>query len=93
MRCCTVLDKTQWQIENEYFFVDLPQLLLLKDQAHASNVIEQLEIESYPHITDKKVREQIINRYIQALPKAPEKPKMSAEDQYQAQLVRMKGGG
>ncbi|AIQ59681.1 hypothetical protein [Paenibacillus borealis] len=88
-----MLDKTQHQIENEYFFIDLPQLLLLKDQARASEVIAQLEIASYPHITDQKVRQEIINRYIKVLPKAPEKPRASAEDQYQAQLARMKGGG
>ena len=88
-----MLDKTQHQIENEYFFIDLPQLLLLKSQAHASEIIEQLEVVSYPHITDKQVREKIINRYIQILPKAPEKPRASAEDQYQVQLARMKGGG
>ncbi|WP_244169661.1 hypothetical protein [Paenibacillus helianthi] len=87
------MDKTQYQIENEYFFIDLPQLLLLKDQARASEVIEQLEIASYPHIVDKQVRQEIIQRYINALPKAPEPPKMTAEEQYQAQLARMRGGG
>lgn len=88
-----MLEKTQYQIENEYFFIDLPQILLLKDQAHAAEMIEQLNVESYPHITDKKVREEILKRYTRILPEATVPKALSAEEQYQAQLARMKGGG
>lgn len=87
-----VLGKTQYEVENEYYFVDLPELLMLMDQKHASVIIEQLNVASYPHITDKKVREDILKRYTYLLPKPMAQKVQSPEDQYQAQLARMKGG-
>lgn len=88
-----VLGKTQHEVENEYYFVDLPELLLLKDQEHASAIIEQLNVASYPHITDKDVREKMLKQYTRLLPKSATPKQMTAEEQYQAQLARMKGGG
>ncbi|QSF42656.1 hypothetical protein [Paenibacillus tianjinensis] len=87
------MGKTQHEVENEYYFVDLPELLLLEERRHATEMIEQLEAESYPHIMDKEVRTDILQRYVRRLPKAPVPKQLTAEEQYQAQLARMKGGG
>ncbi|KUP22415.1 hypothetical protein [Paenibacillus sp. DMB5] len=87
------LGKTQHEIENEYYFVDLPELLLLEERRHATAMVEQLEVASYPHIMDKEVRSEILQRYVRRLPKTPAPKQMTPEEQYQAQLRRMKGGG
>ncbi|QWU18254.1 hypothetical protein KP014_09705 [Paenibacillus sophorae] len=88
-----MLGKTQFEVENEYCLIDLPQLLLIKDQIHAAELLEQIDVESFPHIMDKKAREAILKRITRNLPKPPKAPSKSAEEQYQAQLARMKGGG
>lgn len=92
LRCCIHLDKTQREIEEDYYFVDLPELLLLKNQARARELLEGLDVVSYPHITEEKSRTAIIKRLTSALPKPPSEPQLSAEEQYQAHLMRMKGG-
>ncbi|MNP24403.1 hypothetical protein D3C76_1171620 [compost metagenome] len=86
-----MLGKTQHEVENEYNFVDLPELLMLKDQIRASELLENIDIATFPHLTEKKDREAIIKRITSPLPKPPVEPPKSAEDQYQAQLARMKG--
>ncbi|MUG45528.1 hypothetical protein [Paenibacillus woosongensis] len=86
-----MLGKTQHEIENEYYFVDLPELLMLKDQNRASELLENIDVVSFPHISDKKAREAIVKRYANILPKPPAETPKSAEEQYQAQLARMKG--
>ncbi|MBP1892983.1 hypothetical protein [Paenibacillus lactis] len=92
MRCCAVLGKTQYEVENEYYFVDLPKMLIMKDQTRAEELLMQIDIVSYPHLVDKKARETIVKRITSMLPKPPAESPKSAEEQYQAQLARMKGG-
>lgn len=91
LKCCAVLGKTQFEIENGYYFVDLPQLLLLKDQVRAAEMLEEIDIVSFPHLLDKKSREAILKRIVNVLPKPPEELPKTAEEQYQAQLARMRG--
>ncbi len=91
LRCCTHLGKTQREIEEDYYFVDLPELLLLKNQARARELLEGLDVVSYPHIIDDKARETIFKRITSALPRLPVTPPQSAQEQYQALKVRMKG--
>ncbi|GGH17340.1 hypothetical protein GCM10008013_12610 [Paenibacillus segetis] len=73
--------------------MDLPELLMLKNQSRARELLENLDVVSYPHIIDDKAREGIIKRITNSLPKPAETPPQSAEEQYQAHLARMKGGG
>ncbi|MDL1163633.1 hypothetical protein P0100_21710 [Yersinia pestis] len=51
----------------------------------------QIDIVSFPHMLDKKAREKIMKRITDMLPKLPAEPPKSAEEQYQAQLARMRG--
>jgi hypothetical protein len=67
-------------------------LLLLKNQSRAKELLEQLEIVSFPHNTDKRSRQKLVERLYDQLPRQPEAPPKSAEEQYQAQVARMKGG-
>lgn len=85
-----MLGKTQHEVESEYFFVDLPELLMLKDQIRASELLENIDVAAFPH-TDKKGRETIVKRFTSVLPKPPEEAPKSAEEQYQALKMRMKG--
>ncbi|MGP0583706.1 hypothetical protein [Paenibacillus timonensis] len=71
--------------------MDLPELLLLKDQARASEMLEQIDIVAFPHISDKKARETIVNRYIAALPKPPVPAQRTAQEQYEELKLRLKG--
>nr|WP_247681768.1 hypothetical protein [Paenibacillus sp. Marseille-P2973] len=66
-------------------------MLMLKDQIRASELLENIDIATFPHLTEKKDREAIIKRITSPLPKPPAEPPKSAEDQYQAQLARMRG--
>lgn len=66
-------------------------MLLLKDQVRAKELLMQIDIVSFPHMMDKKEREAIIKRITSKLPKTPSEPQQSAEEQYQAQLARMRG--
>ncbi|MNI86701.1 hypothetical protein D3C73_1438160 [compost metagenome] len=86
-----MLGKTQHEVENEYYFVDLPELLMLKDQIRASELLEQIDIVSFPHNSDKEARTAIVNRYIAVLPKPPAEPPKPASEQYEALKQRMKG--
>ncbi|MDT3426065.1 putative Fe-S cluster-containing radical SAM superfamily protein [Paenibacillus forsythiae] len=79
-------------MDNEYYLIDLPQLLLIKDQIHAAELLEQIDVSSFPHIAEKKAREEILKRLTRNLPKLPKSPPKSAEEQYLAQLARMRGG-
>lgn len=91
LRCCTHLGKTQREIEEEYYFVDLPELLMLKNQSRARELLEGLDVVSYPHILDDKAREAIFKRITSVLPKPPAEPPKTAEEQYQAHLAKMRG--
>ncbi|WP_339816776.1 hypothetical protein MKZ15_15370 [Paenibacillus sp. FSL R7-0216] len=91
LRCCVVLSKTQYEIENEYYFIDLPELLMLKDQVRASEMLEQIDIVAFPHNSDKEARKAIVNRYVTVLPKPPTPKPKSAQEQYEALKLRMKG--
>lgn len=64
---------------------------MLKDQIRASELLDNIDVAAFPHISDKKAREAIIKRFTTVLPKPAEEPPKSAEEQYQAQLARMKG--
>ncbi|MPY20042.1 hypothetical protein [Paenibacillus glucanolyticus] len=66
-------------------------MLMLKDQVRAAELLQEIDIVSYPHIMDKQARETILKRLTSALPKLPAEPPKSAEEQYQAQLARMRG--
>jgi hypothetical protein len=87
------LDKSQYQIEHEYYFIDLPSLIRVKNERRAVHLLEQLQIASYPHISDKRDREKIMKSIADQLPKKAAPPPLTAEEQYQARLARMKGGG
>lgn len=92
MRCSIVLGKTQCEIENEYFWIDLPQLLELSGERRARDMISYIEVSAYPHITDVEAREAILNQWRDQLPKPPPEPPKSAQEQYEALKLRMKGG-
>ncbi|WP_243895802.1 hypothetical protein [Paenibacillus sp. F411] len=64
---------------------------MIQDEVWAKELLMQIDIVSYPHTMDKKARESIIKRITNMLPKPPAEPPKSAEEQYQAQLARMKG--
>jgi hypothetical protein len=87
-----VLGKTQHEIENGYAWVDLPDLLKLSGEARARELLENIQVSTFPHMTDVKAREAIMSSIRDRLPKAPPTPLMSAEEQYQVQMLRMRGG-
>lgn len=64
---------------------------MLKDQAKAKEMLEQIDIASFPHIIDKDLRKGIIERYTSALPKPPVEPLKPATEQYEALKMRMRG--
>lgn len=91
LRCCDILGKTQFEIENEYYWIDLPQLLELSGERKAKDMLKNIEVSAFPHMSDAKAREAILQQYRDQLPKSPpEKPK-SAQEQYEALKMRMKG--
>ncbi|MGW8822220.1 hypothetical protein ACWGNU_08855 [Paenibacillus lautus] len=71
--------------------MDLPKMLVMKDEVWAKELLMQIDIVSFPHMLDKKAREKIMKRITDMLPKLPAEPPKSAEEQYQAQLARMRG--
>ena len=93
LQCCAILGKTQHEIENEYAWIDLPELLRIRDEQRARELFELLDVSMFPHAADKRAREEIIERIKRRLPKPPPEPPKSAEEQYQALLMRMKAGG
>ncbi|MFF2910012.1 hypothetical protein [Paenibacillus sp. NPDC057934] len=92
LRACIILGKTQREVENDYYQIDIPRLLQIKDQVRAGELLQYLDVISLPHIIDDKAREEVLSRITAALPKPPPEPVKSAEEQYQANLARMKGG-
>jgi hypothetical protein len=88
MQCCIILDKTQHQVENEYYFIDLPEILKKKNENKAAGLLQDIQIISYPHIADEKARSDIFNSIKSQLPKVPEEVK-SADDQYEALKRKM----
>ncbi|CAM3706038.1 hypothetical protein COLU111180_04085 [Cohnella lubricantis] len=92
MRCCIVLGKTQHEIESEYAWIDLPQLLHLTGERRARELIENIQVSSFPHYTEE-TRKDILKGLQAKMPKLAKEPPKSAEDQYQALLARMKVGG
>lgn len=66
-------------------------MLVMKDEVWAKELLLQIDIVSYPHMMDKKARENIIKRINSMLPKPPAEPPKTAEEQYQARLARMRG--
>lgn len=56
-------------------------------------MIENIEVSMFPHIMDAKIREQIMKKHTDKLPKPPPEPMKSAEEQYQALVAQMKAGG
>jgi len=63
------------------------------EEQRARELFELLDVSTFPHIADKKARDEIIERIKRRLPKPPPEPPKSAEEQYQALLMRMKAGG
>lgn len=93
MECSIILDKTQLQIENEYYWIDLPDLITKKNEHKAASLLNDIEVATFPHITDEKVRKSIWDKYQKRLPQGePEKP-LSAEAQYERLKRRMSLGG
>lgn len=86
-----MLGKTQHEVETEYYFVDLPELLMLKDQIRASELLENIDVVSFPHILDENARKSILTRFTSVLPKPPAEQPKSAQEQYEALKQRMKG--
>jgi hypothetical protein len=70
----------------------LPQLLELSGEQRARELLENIEVSAFPHISDSKARESIYQRHRDRLPKPPPAPPKSAEEQYEAQRARMMGG-
>ncbi|WP_020615739.1 hypothetical protein [Paenibacillus daejeonensis] len=90
MRCCILLDKSQRQIEEDYYFIDLPELLTIKDQRQAKELLDNIDVISFPH-SDKKGREGTIKRLQERLPKPPKEQPKSAKEQYEALKARRMG--
>jgi len=88
-----VLGKTPREIENEYAWIDLPEILRIRNEQLAKDWFELLDISIFPHLSDQKARERIWERHRSRLPKPPPEPQKSAEEQYQELLARMKAGG
>jgi hypothetical protein len=93
LRCCAILGKTQREIENEYAWIDIPRLLEITNERRAMELLDNIEVSTFPHISDEKVRESILKRHRDKLPQPPNEPPKSAEEQYQALVARMKAGG
>lgn len=93
MRCCVVLGKTQREIEHEYAWIDLPELLRISGERRAKELIENIQVSSFPHFADNETREAIMKELQSRVPQPPKAPQKTAEEQYQAQLARMKVGG
>lgn len=86
-----MLGKTQHEVENEYYFVDLPELLMLKDQIRASELLENIDVATFPHLSEQKDREAILKRISSVLPAPLAEPQKSAKDQYEELKLRLKG--
>lgn len=91
IECCILLDKTQYEIENEYAFIDLPALMMKKNQLRAKELLENIEVIAFPHLSESKDREAILKRLKERLPKPPPEPPKSADEQYEALKKRMMG--
>jgi len=91
LRCCVILGKTQYEIENGYAWIDLPQLLELSGERRARELLDNIEVSVFPHLSDNKAREAILQRHRDRLPKPPPEPPKSAQEQYEALKMRMKG--
>lgn len=93
LRAAVALGKSPQEIENEYAWIDLPELLRIRNEIKAQEWFDQLEASAFPHIADEKVRKAIWERHRSRLPKPPPALPKSAEEQYQELLARMKAGG
>jgi hypothetical protein len=91
LRCCLVLEKTQYEIENEYAWIDLPNLLEMSGEQRAREMLENIEVATFPHMSDQKAREAILQQYRNRLPKPPATKPKSAQEQYEAHRARMMG--
>jgi aspartyl/asparaginyl beta-hydroxylase (cupin superfamily) len=91
LRCCDILGKTQYEIENEYAWIDLPQLLELHSERKAGEMLKHIEVSSFPHMSDRKAREGILKQYRDQLPKPIQDKPKSAQEQYEALRARMMG--
>jgi len=91
LRCCATLRKTQYEIENEYTWVDLPDLIRLEGERRARDYLDDIEVSIFPHVSDKDARETIIEKHRSRIPKPTAQAK-TADEQYQALLLRMRGG-
>ncbi|MFD2116337.1 hypothetical protein ACFSTH_08370 [Paenibacillus yanchengensis] len=87
-----ILGKTQNEIENGYAWIDLPRLIELQGERRAIELLENIEVATFPHITDSKIREAILKQHRDKLPKPPPETPKSAQEQYEALKLRMKGG-
>jgi len=56
-------------------------------------MLENIEVVSYPHMTEKSDREAVLKRLQDRISKEPPAPPKSAEEQYQALKLRMGAGG
>ncbi|MGG3929531.1 hypothetical protein ABEV09_04070 [Schinkia azotoformans] len=84
-QCAIILDKTIKQIEEEYYWIDLPSLIELKNQEKAKEILENIQVSTFPHISDESTRKQILEQYKKQLPKVDSKQEYkSAQDQYEA---------
>lgn len=71
----------------------MPRVLEISGERRAREMLENIEVSSFPHITDKQVKEAIIKFYRDRLPKPPPEPPKSAQEQYKELKLRMMGRG
>jgi len=79
-------------VENEYAFIDLPGLLEIRTERRAMELLENIEIIQFPHLSEKKDREGIIKKLQDRISKEPPPPPKTAEEQYQALKLSMGAG-
>jgi len=54
-------------------------------------MLKNIEVSSFPHMSDAKAREAILQQYRDQLPKSPPEQPKTAQEQYEALKLRMKG--
>lgn len=66
-------------------------MLELSGERKAKDMLKNIEVSSFPHMSDAKAREAILQQYRDQLPKPPPEQPKTAQEQYKALKLRMKG--
>jgi hypothetical protein len=91
-----VLGKTQYEIENEYAFIDLPKLLVKKNERRALEMLEDIQVATFPHLMEQRDRKAVLKRLqdqVETVVPSEVHTVKPAEEQYQERLRRIKAGG